>query len=65
MWSLNRTTTVEYNETFITNSSNLKLKNTSIGIEDDAIETLPVSVVGDVDQCGVLISQLVLKTLQQ
>ena len=53
MWSLNLTNDVENNSTFITiEFVHLKLKNTSVGIDDQAVETSPVSVVADVDQCG-------------
>ena len=55
MWSLNLTTSVENNATYITNEFvQLKLKNNCANIEDEAVEVSPVSVVDDVDKCGVL-----------
>ena len=55
MWSLNLTTSVENNATYITNQFvQFKLKNTCADIEDEAIEVSSISVVDDVDKCGVL-----------
>ena len=55
MWSLNLTTSIENNAIFITNEFlQLKLKNTCADIENEAVEISPISVVNDVDKCGVL-----------
>ena len=55
MWSLNLTTSVENIATYITNELvQLKLKNTCADIEDEAVKVSPISVVDDVDICGVL-----------
>ena len=55
MWSLNLTTSVENIATYITNELvELKLENTCADIEDEAIEVSSISVVDDVDKCGVL-----------
>ena len=52
---LNLTTSVENNATYITNQFvQFKLKNTCADIEDEAIEVSSISVVDDVDKCGVL-----------
>ena len=55
MCSLNLATSVKNNTTDITREFvQLKLKNTSDDIEDEAVEVSPISVVDVVDKCGVL-----------
>ena len=53
MWSLDLTTGVENNESFITlNFVQLKLKNTRLDIEDEVVETFQVIAVDDIDRYG-------------
>ena len=53
MWSLDLTSGIENNETFITlNFVQLKLKNTRVDIEDKVVETFQVIAVDDIDRCG-------------